>query len=167
MTRKFKPLIDKLYWIIFIPTVAFMLIMTVIASFSVTALFIIIPVDLTVVYLLISPLFGYAELREDSLFIKYGLLLKKDVLGNRLRFGLLLFSGCCRRLCHGLSRTCRERKQHNQGYQQRKCAFVHGYLQTNILMLMCIFCIRSRANDLCRNGAAHAHSKAGSCQQYH
>lgn len=79
MTRKFKPLIDKLYWIIFIPTVVFMLIMTVIASFSVTALFIIIPVDLTVVYLLISPLFGYAELREDSLFIKYGLLLKKEI----------------------------------------------------------------------------------------
>ena len=84
-TQRFKPLIDKLFWIIFIPTSALTVGMVVISAFAPTSLFITIPVALTVFYLLLSPLFSYAELREHSLFIKYGLILKKDIPYDKIR----------------------------------------------------------------------------------
>ncbi len=85
--RKFKPLVDKLFWIIFIPTVLLILALSVLACLfpAPIALFIVFAVDLAVLYLLISPLFGYVELRESSLYIKYGLLLKKEIPYAKIR----------------------------------------------------------------------------------
>ena len=79
-TKRFKPLFDKLFFIIFIPITVLMIAFTVLECFAPMALFIIIPIDTLVLYLLLSPLFGYVELRESSLFIKYGLVLKKRYL---------------------------------------------------------------------------------------
>ena len=83
--KRFKPKIDKLFWIITLPTSTLMLVLTVISLayswvFAITA-----AVDIFVLYFLVSPLFGYAELREKSLFIKYGLILKKDIPYDKIR----------------------------------------------------------------------------------
>lgn len=83
--KRYKPLVDKLFWIIFIPTIALLIPLTVLAVFAPASLIIIIAVDIFIIYLLISPLFGYVELREKSLFIKYGLILKKEIPYSKIR----------------------------------------------------------------------------------
>ena len=76
---KFKPLIDKLFFIIAIPTLLLMAALTVLAAFYPISLIITVAADILVIYFLITPLFGYAELREDSLYIKFGLILKREI----------------------------------------------------------------------------------------
>ena len=83
--KRYKPLIDKMFWIISIPTLLLMAALTVIAVFDTVALIVVGVVDLAVIYLLVSPLFGYVELREESLYIKYGLILKKEIPYSRIR----------------------------------------------------------------------------------
>lgn len=83
--KRFRPLIDKLFWIILIPTILLVAAMTVVSSFYPTSLLIIIPVDLFVIYMFISPLFGYVELREKTVYIKYGLILKKEIPYDKIR----------------------------------------------------------------------------------
>ena len=83
--KRYKPLIDKLFWIISIPTLLLMAALTVISVFDTVALIVVGVVDLAVIYLLVSPLFGYVELREESLYIKYGLILKKEIPYSRIR----------------------------------------------------------------------------------
>ena len=84
-TKRFKPLLDKLYWIILIFTSVVMIGLTVPAVLAPVALCIIIPVDVLVYYFLISPLFGYVELREDTVFIKFGFILKKEIPYRKIR----------------------------------------------------------------------------------
>lgn len=85
-TKRYKPLVDRLFWIIVIPTVILSAVATVIpALFYPSVLFVMIPVDVFVGYFSISPLFGYVELREHSVFIKYGFILKKEVSYDRIR----------------------------------------------------------------------------------
>ena len=84
--RKFKPRFDKLYWWIFLPTELLMLsVLTVGAIFEPNTLFFTVPTTAFVTYFLISPFFGYAELREETLFIKYGLILKKEIPYKKIR----------------------------------------------------------------------------------
>ncbi len=85
INKRFKPLVDKLYWMILVPTVTLLIGVTIVASFSPSALLIVIPLDLITFYLLTSPLFGYVELREKSLYVKYGLLLKKEIPYGKIR----------------------------------------------------------------------------------
>ena len=59
--------------------------MTVAAAFAPMALFATVPVDLLVLYFLISPLFGYVELREDTLYVRYGLILKREIPYSAIR----------------------------------------------------------------------------------
>ena len=44
-----------------------------------------IPVCLFVLYFFISSLFGYVELREETLFIKFGFILKKEIPYSEIR----------------------------------------------------------------------------------
>ena len=85
VSKRYKPLVDKLFWIITIPTVVLLGAITVFAIFEPMVLLIMIPTDLLTFYFLVSPLFGYVELREDSLFIKYGLILKKEIPYEKIR----------------------------------------------------------------------------------
>ena len=55
------------------------------AIFDPGALWIMIPTTLMVIYFLVAPLFGYVELREDGLFIKYGFFMKKEIPYERIR----------------------------------------------------------------------------------
>ena len=85
-TKRYKPLIDKMFWWISIPTAAIMIALTIImAMFETQMLFLMLPMDVLVAYVLIAPLFGYVELREHSVFIKYGFLLKKEIPYDTIR----------------------------------------------------------------------------------
>ncbi len=85
MTKRYKPKKDKLYVWLSVTVNAVCLPMLVIGSFDPISLFAVIPIILFCNYFLISPLFGYVELREDHLFIKYGLLLKKCLPYSKIR----------------------------------------------------------------------------------
>ena len=82
---RFKPLVDKLFWIIAIPTAILLVLLTVLAADYIASGILIAFVDVFVLFFIISPLFGYVELREDSLFIKYGLILKKEIPYEKIR----------------------------------------------------------------------------------
>ena len=77
--QRFKPLFDKTYKSIWISLSVAMILFTVLAAWEPTALLVMIPTDLFVLYFLISPLFGYVELREASVFIRFGFILKREV----------------------------------------------------------------------------------------
>ena len=47
--------------------------------------FIAVPTFLFVAYFVLSPLFGYVELREDSLFIKFGFFLSREIPYSKIR----------------------------------------------------------------------------------
>ena len=77
--RKFKPQIDKFFFFIWIPVLTAMLIGTVISWFAPVALIIMLATDVFVLYFLVSSLVGCVELREGSLFVKFGFILKKEI----------------------------------------------------------------------------------------
>lgn len=77
--KKFKPLIDKTLPIIWIPLTVLLAVATALSVYSILALCIMIAVDLFTFYFLLSPLFGYAELREQTLFVKFGFILKREI----------------------------------------------------------------------------------------
>ena len=112
-SKRFSPKIDKLYFLIAIPTLLLCAGVTVVAAFAPTALFAMVPVDLLVLYFLISPLFGYAELREESLFVRYGLLLKREIPYSAIRVAM------------------KERKLHSDSMLSLKNAFEHVTVKYN------------------------------------
>ena len=83
--KRFRPLLDKLFWIIWVPTALVMLTVTLLSIYHIVAFLLTLLVDVFVFYFLISPLFGYVELREDSVFIKFGLLLKREIPYGKIR----------------------------------------------------------------------------------
>ena len=83
--ERLKPKIDKLFHCIWIPTTLLLIGATVLAAFDTLALLIVIPVDLIVVYFIITPLFGYVELREDTLFIRFGFFMTREIPYKRIR----------------------------------------------------------------------------------
>ena len=86
-TKRFKPKIDKLFWWIAVPTAVFLVGMTVGFAFlsPLSVLFIMVPTDIFTFYFLISPLFGYAELRKESVFIKFGFFMKREIPYSKVR----------------------------------------------------------------------------------
>ena len=84
-TKRYKPQIDKLFHIIWIPTAVLLLGVSVLAAFEPTALLVVIVVDALCAYFLVSPLFGYVELRESALFIKFGFILKREISYTKIR----------------------------------------------------------------------------------
>ena len=111
--RRFKPLIDKLFWIIFIPTCLLLLAVTVVAVFEPLALVLTLLVDIFTLYFLISPLFGYVELREETLFVKFGFFMKREIPYSKIR---------------GVSR---ERKFYSDSMLSLKNSFEHVNIKYN------------------------------------
>lgn len=112
--KRFKPKIDKLFAIIFIPTVTLTVCVTIIPSlFAPVTLLITLPTLLFVLYFLISPLFGYVELREKAVFIKYGFILKKEIPYEKIRGAYL------------------ERRFYSQSMMSLKNAFEHVNIKYN------------------------------------
>lgn len=85
MNKRYKPLVDGLFFAIWIPTAVLMIAATVIAAFQPLVLFIMIPTDIFTFYFLVSSLVGYVELREESLFIKFGFIIKRDIPYSKIR----------------------------------------------------------------------------------
>ena len=83
--KKYKPLVDKFFWIISVPVFVLVLGLIVLAAFQPLSLIAVIPLALFVIYFLVSSLFGYVELRESGIFIKYGLILKKEIPYEKIR----------------------------------------------------------------------------------
>ena len=109
----YKPKIDKLFWLIWIPTSVFMILMTVFAFFEQAALFIMIPTDIFTFYFLVTSLFGYAELRDDVLFIRFGLIMTREIPYSKIR-GLV-----------------KERKFHSESMMSLKNALEHVNIKYN------------------------------------
>ncbi len=112
-SKRFSPKIDKLYFLIAVPSLAICAAMTVVAVFAPISLFAIVPTDLLVLYFLISPLFGYVELRSDSLFVQYGFILKREFPYSSIRG------------------TVKLRKFHSDSMLTLKNAFEHVVIKYN------------------------------------
>ena len=76
---KFKPMYDKFFFWIWIPTFLLMSVCTALAAMAPVALVIMILCDLFCIYFFVSPLFGYVELRRDTMFIKFGFFLTREI----------------------------------------------------------------------------------------
>ena len=85
MNKRYKPLIDKMYFIIMLPTAAVLISALVISAYAPMMFFVTVPTTLFTAYFFVSPLFGCVELRERSVFIKYGFFMKKEIPYDRIR----------------------------------------------------------------------------------
>ena len=83
--KRYKPLIDLMFWLICISSAVPAVALFILAFGNTGATVIASIVALVVFYLIISPLFGYVELKESSVYIKYGLVLKKEIPYSKIR----------------------------------------------------------------------------------
>ena len=84
--ERYKPKVDKLFWWLFSITNGVLLAILVPTTIDApTTLFINLPIFLFTNYFFISSLFGYIELRERELFIKYGFFLKRSIPYAKIR----------------------------------------------------------------------------------
>lgn len=83
--KRFRPKLDKLFWIISSILLAIVIGITVTAIFMPITLWVIIPTDLFILYFVLSPLFGYVELREETVFIKFGFFLSREIPYTKIR----------------------------------------------------------------------------------
>ena len=84
--KKYKPQYDKLFYFTWIFTAAIMLLLTVFCAFDAPlTLFVVIPTDLFVFYFYLSSICAYAELREKSIFIKFGFFIKREIPYDSIR----------------------------------------------------------------------------------
>ena len=110
---RFKPQIDRLFWFIWIPTVILLAVCTVISCSSVAALLIMLATDIFTLYFLVSPLFGYVELREQTMYIKFGFFVSREIEYSRIRA------------------VDTERKWYSESMLSLKCAYEHVNLKYN------------------------------------
>ena len=78
--KRYNPLIDKFYCIL--ATVTLLLVtppVLICGIFAPTTLFITVPIFLFAAYFLITPLVGYVEMRESTVFIRYGFIMTKEI----------------------------------------------------------------------------------------
>lgn len=84
--RRYRPKVGGLYFAIFVPTLTLILAVTVFAAiYDPFSLIVTAAVFLLILYFAVSPLFGYAELRDESLHIRYGFIMKVDIPYSKIR----------------------------------------------------------------------------------
>ena len=85
--KRFKPKIDKLFLWIAIPTALLMLTLLVLTAVwrSTGGWIIMAATTIFTGYFIISPCFGYVELREETVFFKFGFFIKREVPYARIR----------------------------------------------------------------------------------
>ena len=85
--KRYKPRFDKLYYLITGFTAAFTLLLLLIPLLEPSAggWIVMGGTALFVAFFLISPLFGYVELREKTLFIRFGFFLRREIPYERVR----------------------------------------------------------------------------------
>ena len=112
-TKVYKPKVDRTFWWISVPTLLLLLCGTVLACFEPVALFIMLPVDALSIYFVVAPLLGYVELREHSVFIKYGPFLKREIPYVKIRA------------------VVSDRKFYSESMLSLKCAMEHVNIKYN------------------------------------
>ena len=83
--KRFRPMIDKTFWLIWVPTAVLLAVGTVIALSAPIALCILIATDLFTLYFLVTSLFGYVELREKTVYIKFGFFTSREIPYDKIR----------------------------------------------------------------------------------
>ena len=111
--KRFLPLVDRLYWFIWVPTLLILIVGTVLSACSLIALLILIATDIFTLYFLVSPLFGYVELREKTVYIKFGFIISREIEYTRIR------------------KVETERKFYSESMTSLKCAFEHVNIKYN------------------------------------
>ena len=84
-TKRYKPMFDKVFWFVWMPLIIYLLIMTVISLFEPYAIIVMVLTDLFCLFFMLSPFAGYVELRESSLYIRFGFILKREIAYNKIR----------------------------------------------------------------------------------
>ena len=83
--KKFKPLIGKTFYVIWIPTILLLLAATVISFWTPLALVILVSADIFVGYFMFSSIAGYVELRENEVFVKFGFMTSVEIPYENIR----------------------------------------------------------------------------------
>ena len=77
--KKYKPLIDKYFYCIWIPLSILLITFTVFSIAELPALLIMLATDIFTFYFMFSSLLGYCQLRENTLYVKFGFILKREI----------------------------------------------------------------------------------------
>ena len=85
MNKIYKPKFDKLFFWVWMPTVVVLVVATALTCFEPLPLLILFATDIFTLYFLVSPMFGYVELRENTMYVKYGFILKKEIPYAKIR----------------------------------------------------------------------------------
>ena len=84
--KRYRPKVGGLYYAIFLPTLILILAVAVFAAiYDPFSLAVTVTVFLLILYFAVSPLFGYVELRENTVFIRYGFFLTREIEYVRIR----------------------------------------------------------------------------------
>ena len=85
-TKRYKPMLDKLFYILSAVTLLIVATPTVVCGIlAPTTLFIMIPICLFTAYFFVTTLFGYVELRESTVYIRYGFIMKREIPYSKIR----------------------------------------------------------------------------------
>ena len=120
MTKRYKPLFGKMFYAIWAPMAIFMIAMTVMSASYLSALLIMLAADIFTFYFFFSSLVAYVELREDSVFIKFGYILKRDIPYRSIR------------------KITRERSFYADSMLSVKNSLVHINIRYNKFDLVCV-----------------------------
>ena len=85
MNKRFKPKIGKTFYVIWIPTVLFLSVMMAVSLVAPLAFVILLLTDALTLYFLLTSLFGYVELRDDAVFVKFGFIAKAEIPYSTIR----------------------------------------------------------------------------------
>lgn len=112
-SKRYKPYFDKLYLFIVLPIVAILAVATTIVCIypEIIAVCVTVFTDTLVIYFLVTPLFGYAELRGKALFIRYGLIMKREIPYEKIR------------------EVTKERRFYSESMMSLKCAVPHLHIK--------------------------------------
>lgn len=77
--KRFKPKIGRMFYAVWIPTAVLLAVATWVSYAAPIGFAIILATDVFTLYFLLTSLFGYVELREKTVFVKFGFLTKKEI----------------------------------------------------------------------------------------
>ena len=87
-TKRYKPRFDKTYIIIYVATNLFLiaaLLIPMLIDPHVGVMILFAATLLFVNYFIVSPMLGYVELRDESLYIRFGFVLKREIPYSKIR----------------------------------------------------------------------------------
>ena len=83
--KRYRPAIGKMFWFTWIPLTIILAVIVIISMEYPVGLILTIGVSLFCYYFLVSSLVAYVELKEESLFIKFGFFFKKEIPYKNIR----------------------------------------------------------------------------------